>query len=162
MNYSMQFTELVYIAFRVGEISRIMQSSVFVHISPIFSCWVTFIYCAILSPFILSCLLFPLTGKQKVKNCWRGVDELYSLYLLSHTYHEMHVCLIALSINIITKCIVAMSQFSIPWPDHCFDAEHYCLQYKHPCWKGSGTLPMPFCLSNPSTFLSVNRFTWLP
>ena len=31
---------------------------------------------------------------QKCRNCWRGDNELYSLYLLHHINGHMHVCLI--------------------------------------------------------------------
>ena len=44
-----------------------------------------FIHCALVSPFILPFLPFSLTGERKdEKSLWRGVDELYSFYLLRH------------------------------------------------------------------------------
>ena len=44
-----------------------------------------FIHCTLVSPFILPCLPFSLTGERKgEKSLWRGVDELYGFYLLRH------------------------------------------------------------------------------
>ena len=63
------------------------------------------------SPFILHCFPFSLTGEQKGENHWRGVDELYVLYLLRHAAGQMHVCLIASAIKIITKHIAVMYRF---------------------------------------------------
>ena len=48
---------------------------------------------------------------EKVRNHRRGVDELYDFYLLRHTNGLTHVCLIASSVNIITKCVVVVYQF---------------------------------------------------
>ena len=41
---------------------------------------------------------------EKVRNHWRGVDELYGLYLLCHANGLMHMYLIASSVKIITEC----------------------------------------------------------
>ena len=67
-----------------------------------------FIHCVMVSPFILHCFPFSLTGEGKGENHWRGVDKLYGLYSLRHTNGQTHVCLIASSVNIITKRIAAM------------------------------------------------------
>ena len=40
---------------------------------------------------------------EKVRNHGRGVDELFSLYLLHHANGQMHMCLTAPSVNIINK-----------------------------------------------------------
>ena len=66
-----------------------------------------FIHCAMVSPFVLPCFPFSLTGEWKgEKSLWRGVDESFGLYLLCHTNGQMQVCLIASSIKIINKCNV--------------------------------------------------------
>ena len=62
-----------------------------------------FIHCAMVSPFILHCFSFSLTGEQKVRNHWRGVNKLYILYWLRHTNDQMHMYLIASFIKLITK-----------------------------------------------------------
>ena len=80
-----------------------------------------FIHCAMVSPFILPCLPFPVTGKWKMRNRWRGVDKLYRLYLLRHTNHQMHLCLIASSVKIITKSIAAMYRFKSAKIVSCWD-----------------------------------------
>ena len=46
--------------------------------------------------------------------CKRGVDELYSIYLLCHANGQMYVCLIASSIKSIIKRLVAMYHSSQP------------------------------------------------
>ena len=56
------------------------------------------------SPFILPCLPFSLTGEQKGEKLLKRFDELYDLYLLCHANGQTHVCLIASSVKIITKC----------------------------------------------------------
>ena len=56
----------------------------------------------VLSSFLASLSLWLVN--EKVRNCWRGVNELYSLCLLHYTNGQMHVCLIASSIKIINKC----------------------------------------------------------
>ena len=62
-----------------------------------------FIHCTIVSllSFIASLSLWLVN--EKVRNHWRGVDELNSLYLLRHANGLMHMYLIAPSIKIITK-----------------------------------------------------------
>ena len=39
---------------------------------------------------------------------------MYGLYLLCHANGQTHVCLIALSVKIITKCIAVVYQFKSP------------------------------------------------
>ena len=77
-----------------------------------------------MSPFILPCLPFSLTGERKSeKSLCRGVDELHAFYLLRHANGQTHVCLIASSVKIITiKCIAVVYGFKSPgW----FDVETY-------------------------------------
>ena len=73
-----------------------------------------------MSPFILPCLPFSLTGERKgEKSLWRGVDELYGFYLLRHANGQTHVCLIASSVKIIAiKHIAVVYGFKSPgWFD---------------------------------------------
>ena len=63
----------------------------------------------ILSSFIASLSLWLVNNK--VRNRWRGVNELYSLYLLRHVNGQMHVCLIASFVKIITKRVAAVYKF---------------------------------------------------
>ena len=82
--------------------------------------WLRFIHCALVNLFILPCLPFSLTGERKgEKSLWRGVDELYSFYLLRHANGQMHVCLIASSVKIIAiKRIAVVYGFKSPgWFD---------------------------------------------
>ena len=60
------------------------------------------------SPFILHRFPFSLTSEQTGEKSLKGVSVLYGLYLLRHANGQMHVCLIAISIKIITKCVVAI------------------------------------------------------
>ena len=48
---------------------------------------------------------------KKVRNSWRGVDELYGLYLLHLANGQMHMHLIASSVKIIIKHNV----FTVYW-----------------------------------------------
>ena len=65
-----------------------------------------------MSPFILHCFSFSLTGERRWEIAKVGVDELYGLYyLLRHAIAQMHVCLIASPIQIITKHVVAVYLF---------------------------------------------------
>ena len=57
--------------------------------------WLKFIHCTMVSPFVLPCLLSLWLVNEKVRNHWRGVNELYDFYLLNHANGQMHVCLIA-------------------------------------------------------------------
>ena len=59
-------------------------------------------HCAMVSPFILYCFPFSLTGEWKGEKSLKikGVNELYGLYLL---HGQMHVYLISSSVKIITK-----------------------------------------------------------
>ena len=66
------------------------------------------------SPFILHCFSFSLTGNEKVRNRWRGVNELYGLYLLHHDSGQMHVCLIASSFKITTKHVLSCTNSNQP------------------------------------------------
>ena len=73
-----------------------------------------FIHCAMLSPFILHCFPFSLTGDQKgEKKFWTGANEFYGLYLLRHANGQIHVCLIASSLKIINKRVAAVYQFKL-------------------------------------------------
>ena len=79
-----------------------------------------FIHCTLVSPFILPCLPFSLTGERKgKKSLWRGVDELHGFYLLRHANGQTHVCLIASSVKIIAiKRIAVVYGFKSPgWFD---------------------------------------------
>ena len=62
--------------------------------------WLRFIHCALVSPFILLCLLFSLTDERKGEKSLKGVDKLYGFYLLCHANGQMHLCLIASSVKI--------------------------------------------------------------
>ena len=74
--------------------------------------WLRFIHCTMVSPFVLPYLPFPLTSEWKgVRNRWRGVDILYGFYLFHHANGQMHVCLIASSVKIVTKRIAVMYRF---------------------------------------------------
>ena len=53
---------------------------------------------------------FSLTGEWKGEKSLKSVNELYSLYLLRHSNGQILVCLIASSVKIITKRIVAVYQ----------------------------------------------------
>ena len=55
----------------------------------------------VLSFFIASLSLWLVN--EKVRKHWRGVDELYGLYLLGHPNSQMHVYLITSSIKSIAK-----------------------------------------------------------
>ena len=57
----------------------------------------------VLLSFIASLSLW--LANEKVRNHWRGVDKLYSLYLLYHANGQMHMYWFILSIKINTKCI---------------------------------------------------------
>ena len=83
-----------------------------------------FIHCPwwVLSSF-LACLSLWLVNKM-VRNCWKGVDELYSFYLLHHANGQMHVCLIASSVKIITKCIAVVYRFKSPGWFHVETSMH--------------------------------------
>ena len=48
---------------------------------------------------------------EKVRNHWRGVDELYSFNLLCHANGQTHMCLITLSVKIIIKRMAVMYRF---------------------------------------------------
>ena len=65
--------------------------------------WLRFIYCTMLSPFILPCFPFSLTGEWKGE---KSLNELYSLYLLHHASGQIHVWVIASFVKIINKCNV--------------------------------------------------------
>ena len=71
----------------------------------------------VLSSF-LRCLSLWLVN-EKVRNRWRGVDELYGFYLLRHANGLTHVCLIASSVKIIAiKRIAVVYGFKSPgWFD---------------------------------------------
>ena len=72
-----------------------------------------FIHCALVTLFILPCLPFSLTGERKgEKSLRRGVDKLYSFYLLRHANGQMHVCLIASSVKIIAIKIIAIKRIA--------------------------------------------------
>ena len=58
---------------------------------------------------------------KKVRNRLRGVDELYSFYLLRHANGQTHVCLIALSIKIITKHVAVVYWFKSVSIVPCWD-----------------------------------------
>ena len=74
----------------------------------------------VLSFFIASLSLW--LGKGKVRNHWRGVDELYGLYLLHRTNGQMQMYLIASSIKIINKRnVFAMYQFKSARTVLCWD-----------------------------------------
>ena len=60
---------------------------------------------------------------EKVRNRWRSVNELYSLYLLHHASSQMY--LIASSIKIITKCVATMYQFKSARIISCWDSYTY-------------------------------------
>ena len=60
--------------------------------------------------FFLACLSLWLVNK-KVRNRWRGVDKLYGFYLLCHASGQTHVCLIASSVKIFTKCVAVVYWF---------------------------------------------------
>ena len=78
-----------------------------------------FIHCTMVSPFILHCFPFSLTGEQKVRNCWRGVDELYALYLLHHANGQIHVCLL---LKLLPSTFLSCTDSSQPGS---FDVETY-------------------------------------
>ena len=58
------------------------------------------------SVFILYSFPFFLTGEQKVRNHWRGVNILYSLYLLRHANGQIHMYLIASLLTSAMFCCV--------------------------------------------------------
>ena len=60
------------------------------------------IHCAMVSPFILPCLPFSLTGERKGEKSLKRFDELYGFYLLRHDRRKC-VQVIASSVKIITK-----------------------------------------------------------
>ena len=66
-----------------------------------------FIHCTMVSPFILHLV------NEKMRNHWRGVNELYGLYLLHHANGQIHICLIASFVKIITKCMHCV--FAVYW-----------------------------------------------
>ena len=70
-----------------------------------------FIHCAMVSPFILPCLPFSLTGEQKGEKLLKRCQWIVLFYLLHHANGQTHVCLIASSVNIITKRTAVMYQF---------------------------------------------------
>ena len=70
-----------------------------------------FIHCTMVTPFILPCCLSLWLVNKKVRNCWRDISELYSFYLLHHSNGQTHVCLIASSVKIITKCVAVVYRF---------------------------------------------------
>ena len=80
-----------------------------------------FIHCAMESPFIIYCFPFSLTGEQNVRNRWRGVDELYGLYLLCHANGQMHMYLIASSVKVITKHVFVVYRFKSARMVSCWD-----------------------------------------
>ena len=51
---------------------------------------------------------------EKVRNCSRVVDKLYSFYLLCHANAQTHMCLIASSVKIITKSVLPYANSSQP------------------------------------------------
>ena len=71
----------------------------------------------VLSSF-LACLLLWLVNK-KVRNRWRGVDELYSFYLLHHANRQTH--LIVSSIKIIIKHVAVEYRFKSARMVSCWD-----------------------------------------
>ena len=56
-----------------------------------------------MSPFILPCLPFSLTGERKGEKLLKRFDELHVLYILCHANGQTHVCLIASSVKTIIK-----------------------------------------------------------
>ena len=58
----------------------------------------------------LACLFLWMVN-EKVRNRWRGVDELYAFYLSRHTNGQTHVCLIASSLKMITKRVAVVYWF---------------------------------------------------
>ena len=67
----------------------------------------------VLSYFLASLSLWLMN--ENVRNCWRGVNELYGLYLLCYANGQMHLWLIALSVKSINKhnvflCLIQVNQ----------------------------------------------------
>ena len=79
---------------------------------------------------------------------------MYGFYLLHHGNGQMHVCLIALSVKIITRCCVAIQvtrMVSSPaWPDHYIFIGHDHFQYISARKNiGSGIVPIAESLLTP-------------
>ena len=49
-----------------------------------------FIHCAMVSPFVLASLSLWMVN-EKVRNHWRGVNEMYGIYLLCQASGQMHI-----------------------------------------------------------------------
>ena len=92
---------------------------------------------------------------EKMRNYWRGVDELRSLHLLHHTSGQMHMYLIASSINITNKC----NAFGM----YCFKPSRmvWCLDL---CVFWGCNLPIQLILKSSDTYLDrlVDHFHHVP
>ena len=71
----------------------------------------------VLSTFLAS---FLFSGEWKVRKHWRDVNGLYSLWLLCHTNHQMHVCLIAPSVKLLTSAAAIFGHVPIQVNQDCF------------------------------------------
>ena len=81
--------------------------------------------CTMVSPFILYAVLAHWLLNEKARNCWRGVNEFYGLYLLCYANGQMYVYLIASLILLSSTSFLPCTNSSQPgW----FHIETYCME----------------------------------
>ena len=87
-----------------------------------------FMHCAMVSSFVLASLSLWMVN-EKVRNRWRGVNELYGLYLLHYANGQIHVCLIELSVKTVTKRVFALYRFKSARVVSCWDL-YVCINHQ--------------------------------
>ena len=85
-----------------------------------------FIHCTMVSPFILHCFPSLWLVNKKVRNHWKGVNELYGSYLLHHANGQIHVYLLYYPLIFFKKSNgFAVCQFKSAKMVSCWDL-HAC------------------------------------